>query len=219
MGKKIKYEKSSAILIFLVHTVMIRFSALSAYLLLIPKGWRFFETGRYYGTRQLFNFLRTGKLFQTNLWCLFEKDQEDCWTDMLSLDLSWPERIAKKSSSQNLKAWSFVWRNCTHIRITYNSIYMHAHLYAISTAAFKILWVSFEKVLKSGQDFTEAGRELKRLAAQSLSLERKHEASSLRFLGQCSSYRALSAALNKYQPRRSLIGNQPNLNRVFTEFT
>ena len=133
MGKKIKYEKSSAILIFLAHTVMIRFSALSAYLLLIPKGWRFFETGRYYGTRQLFNFLRTGKLFQTNLWCLFEKDQEDCWTDMLSLDLSWPERIAKKSSSQNLKAWSFVWRNCTHIRITYNIIYMHAHLYEIST--------------------------------------------------------------------------------------
>ena len=119
-----------------------------------------------HGTYLIF-FLRTSKLFQTKLWCLFEKDQEDCWTDILSLDLSWPERIAKKSSSQNLKAWSFVWRNCTHIRITYNSIYMHAHLYAISTAAFKILWVSFEKVLKSGQDFTAAGRELKRLAAQS----------------------------------------------------
>ena len=44
---------------------------------------------------------------------------------------------------------------------------MHAHLYEISTAAFKILWVSFEKVFKLGQDFTEAGRELKRLAAQS----------------------------------------------------
>ena len=166
MGKKFKYEKSSAILIFLVYNVMIRFSALGAYLLLIPKGWRCFETGRYYGTRHLFNFLRTGKLFQTNLWRLFEKDQEDCWTDMLSLDLSWPERIAKKSSSQNSKARSFVRRNCTHIRITYNNIYMHAHLYEISTAAFKILWVSFEKVLKSGQDFTEAGRELKRLAAQ-----------------------------------------------------
>ena len=40
-----------------------------------------------------------------------------------------------------------------------------------------------------------------------------------RFLGQCSSYRALCAALSKCQSRRSLIGNQPNLNRVFTEFT
>ena len=43
---------------------------------------------------------------------------------------------------------------------------MHAYLYEISTAAFKILWVSFEKVLKSEQDFTAAGGSYE-LAAQS----------------------------------------------------
>ena len=122
------------------------------------------------------------------------------------------------------------------INQNYLWLYLHAHLYEISTAAFKILWVSFEKVLKSGQYFTAAGRELKRLAAQSWnvpdssgilrligSLERKHlpccTVSSLIFLGQCSSNRASCAALSKCQSRRSLIGNQPNLNREFTEFT
>ena len=43
--KKVKYGKSSEILNFLVHTVMIRFSARGAYLLLISKGRALIRNG------------------------------------------------------------------------------------------------------------------------------------------------------------------------------
>ena len=43
--EKVKYGKSSEILNFLVHTVMIRFSARGAYLLLISKGRALIRNG------------------------------------------------------------------------------------------------------------------------------------------------------------------------------
>ena len=105
--KKSSIKKNSAILSFLVHTVMIRFSALGAYLLLISKGTALSRNGALLRNTALFNF-QEKKILRKNLWCLFEKDQEHWWTNMLSLDLSWSERTATKSSSQNLKARSFV---------------------------------------------------------------------------------------------------------------
>ena len=83
------------------------FSALGAYLLLISKGTALSRNGALLRNTALFNF-QEKKILRKNLWCLFEKDQEHWWTNMLSLDLSWSERTATKSSSQNLKARSFV---------------------------------------------------------------------------------------------------------------
>ena len=49
-------------------SVMIRFSARGAYLLLAPQRRaliRVFETGRLFGTGRLFNFLRNNQMFKT----------------------------------------------------------------------------------------------------------------------------------------------------------
>ena len=103
-GKKIKYEKGSAMLSFLVHTVL-RGTAL------IRNGALLRDTAliSFFGKQQIVR--KKALMF---IWKGSRRLVNGHAVPGLFVDLSWPERTAKQSSTQNLEARSFVWRNCAH---------------------------------------------------------------------------------------------------------